>query len=86
MFSKMKETWLKEDGKLIVKSPSQEDLVKTEAAKTALNAYSVFKSNGQLGSAAEIKANIEDAMQMAFERDNPTRCKENMNIQGPSII
>jgi hypothetical protein len=61
--------WFSKEGEVNVRTSGQETLINSDIGQAALNRYQLFYLAGNQVAAEEIAENIENAMQIQFERD-----------------
>ncbi len=60
---------MKEDGKLDLVSKSQKTLAQSTTGQQVLLQYGLFKAKGLTNQAQEIRDNVNNAMEIAYEQD-----------------
>ena len=66
---KITHEWMKEDGELNLISKSQRKLAQSTTGQHVLLQYGLFKANGLTTYAQEIRDNVNNAMELAYEQD-----------------
>ncbi|KTD05419.1 hypothetical protein OQJ19_13270 [Fluoribacter gormanii] len=73
--------WMNEDGELDLISETQKKLAQSPTAQRVLSQYRFFKENGLATSAQEIRNNVNNAMEIAYERDTDFAPNERFDIE-----
>lgn len=79
--------WFQEDDTLALKTPNQYEFISSTPCAALLQEYSLFKVNGRLEQAQEIKERINDALDLIHERDTGTTSQAPRSLwSGPRLV